>query len=251
MAKRNNLSVVESRRDRKKERGYEPNVKFDEEKKTMPLQAKTEAQEFYIESLNNNIITIATGHAGSGKSYCASYLAAQMLLRNEIEYIVITRPYAHLGTDYGATPGTDFEKLEPFCRPMLDTLKKVLGPARYQYCIDKKIIEISPLEKIQGRSFDDPCAIICDESQNATKPQLLSLVTRLGTEVEFLAICGDPRQSVRAGENALDWVTDFFDRNNIQSVGVVEFTEEDCVRSGIVKDILIAFEREGGFYSKM
>jgi phosphate starvation-inducible protein PhoH len=178
-------------------------------------------------------------------------MAAQLLNAGKIEKIFITRPYAHLGKDYGATPGTDAEKLEMFMRPMLDVLKKTLGEGKYQYCIDTKKIETAPLEKIQGRSFDESCAIICDESQCATKPQLLSLVTRLGDGVNFLAILGDPRQSIHKGENALDWITSFFERNNISNVGVVHFTEQDCVRSGIVKDILIAFEKEGGFYNQM
>lgn len=239
------------REERRKEAAPQLNPKFEEERRVAPLQPKTQAQKDYIHSLKANTISIATGHAGCGKSYCASYLAAVMLLRGEIVKIYITRPYAHLGADYGATPGTDWEKLEPFCRPMLDVLKRVLGEGKYQYYVDKKQIEIAPLEKIQGRSFDDPCVVIADESQCATKPQILSLVTRLGDGVKFLAILGDPRQSIHKGENALDWITAFFTRNKIEGVGVTHFTEEDCVRSGIVREILVAFEREGGFYNEL
>lgn len=219
--------------------------------KILPLTAKTDAQKRYLNSLKVNTISIASGHAGCGKSYVAAYTAAQLLMDKKIEKVIVTRPYQHLGKDYGATPGTDFQKLEPFCRPILDTLKKVLGETYYDYCIEKGVIEIAPLEKVQGRSFDEPCAIIADETQNATQAQVLSLVTRLGEGVEFLAICGDPRQSVKQGSNALDWITAFFERNKIKGVGITHFTEDDCVRSGIVKDILIAFEREGGFYSTL
>lgn len=221
------------------------------ESKLAPLTPKTEAQKQYISNLKNCKISIGSGHAGCGKSYASSYLAAQALERGEIDYIYITRPYAHLGNDYGATPGTDFEKLYPFCRPMLDTIKKVVGAQKYEYYIAKEIISISPLEKIQGRSFDDPCAILADELQNATKPQILSLVTRIGEGVKFLAMMGDPRQSIQHGENALEWITSFFERNKIENVGITHFTEKDCVRSGIVRDILVAFEREGGFYNKL
>ena len=100
-------------------------------------------------------------------------------------------------------------------------------------------------------SFDDPCIIICDETQNASRAQVMSLVTRIGEDVAFLSICGDPRQSIYRQENALDWISEFFKRNSIGGVGIVHFTEHDCVRSGIVKDILIAFEREGGFYNTL
>ena len=233
--------------------GGKPQIpeKFIAQRTVEPLVAKTTAQKNYIRSMAENTISIASGHAGCGKTFCAAYRAAEMLMRNEIDTIIITRPYAHLGKDYGATPGTDFEKLEPFCRPILDVIKKIVGGEKYKYYIENKVIEIAPLEKIQGRSFDDPCVIIADECQNASKPQLLSLVTRLGEDVKFLAICGDPRQSISSGENALDWIAGFFERNKIAKVGVTHFTEEDCVRSGIVKDILIAFEREGGFYNNI
>lgn len=227
--------------------------KFSEqrESKAQPLVPKTEAQKHYIKNLKSLKISIGSGHSGAGKSYAASYLAAQALERGEIDYIYITRPYAHLGNDYGATPGTDYEKLLPFCRPMLDTIKKVVGASKFEYYIEKEIISIAPLEKIQGRSFDEPCCILADELQNATKPQVLSLVTRLGEGVKFLAMMGDPRQSITKGENALEWITAFFERNQINDVGITYFTEKDCVRSGIVRDILIAFEREGGFYNKL
>lgn len=219
--------------------------------KSAPLVAKTNAQKNYIQSLKENIISIASGHAGSGKSFCPSYMSAQMLLSGEIEKIFVTRPYAHLGADYGATTGDDYAKMLPFCRPTLDTIRKVLGDGKYNYCIDNGDIEISPLEKIQGRSFDENCTIIADEMQCATKPQAISLVTRLGEGVKFLAICGDPRQSIKGGDNTLDWIVRFFERNTIKNVGITYFTEQDCVRSGIVKDILVAFEREGGFYSNL
>jgi len=221
------------------------------ESRVAPLTPKTNAQREYISSLNTNKITVGSGHSGCGKSYTASYLAALALERGEIDNIYITRPYAHLGNDYGATPGSDFEKLFAFCRPMLDTIKKVVGTQKYEYYIAKEIISIAPLEKIQGRSFDEPCVILADELQNATKPQVLSLVTRLGEGVKFLAMMGDPRQSINRGENALEWITSFFERNKIDGVGITHFTEKDCVRSGIVKSILVAFEKEGGFYNKL
>lgn len=251
MTKRSRKLVVERRWEQKLEKGRCQVEKFEQAKVAPPLQPKTEVQRYYIDALLEDKIIIATGHAGSGKSFCATYKAAQMLQVDEIEKIYITRPYAHLGNDYGATPGTDLEKLTPFCRPMLDVLKRVLGEGKYNYCLDKGIIEVAPLEKIQGRSFDEPCVVIADECQNATKPQLLSLVTRLGEGVRYLAILGDPRQSIQKGENALEWITAFFRRNNISDVSIIEFTEEDCVRSGIVREILVAFEREGGFYNQL
>lgn len=249
--KRNQRNIVEDRWAKKAEEGKVVQEKFREVRAVPPLHAKTDAQKQYLRYLKECKISIASGHAGCGKSFCAAYYAAQMLNAGEIDTIYITRPYQHLGKDYGATPGSDYEKLLPFCRPTLDTIRGVLGDGNFNYCIEKGKIEIAPLEKIQGRSFDEDCVIIADEIQCATKPQVLSLVTRLGEGVKFLAICGDPRQAITRDENALDWITAFFERNNIEGVGVTYFTEGDCVRSGIVRDILIAFEREGGFYNTL
>ena len=220
--------------------------------KIVPLEALTKTQKEYLKSLDQNIITVATGHSGSGKTYCATYKACQMLQSGEIDQIVLTRPYAHLGADYGAVPGNDFEKLEGFVRPMLDTCKKVLGAGKLQHYIETSVIEVAPLEKIQGRSFDHRCAIIADEVQNATRAQAVSLVTRIGKEVAFLAICGDPRQSIKKDKlNTLDWVDRFMTKYEVSSTGVVRFTEEDCVRSGIVREILVALEKEGGYYTDL
>lgn len=248
MSRKTRKRTVEQKPKRPQERGP---TEVDIASSVPPIKAATAAQAAYLDSLRKNTITIASGHAGSGKGFCAAHSAASLLAQKKVEKIVITRPYAHLGKDYGATPGTDFEKLEAFCRPILDVLKRHLGTGYYNYCISKGVIEIAPLEKIQGRSFDENCCIIADECQSATKAQLMSLVTRIGEGVEFLAILGDPRQSIKKEDNALDWLTRFFTRNTIPYVGIIHFTEEDCVRSGIVRDILVAFEKEGGFYNTL
>jgi len=249
--KRSKQAVVSERWEKKEVIGRVVDEKFTRFLRVPSLEAKTIAQKEYMRQLRECQIVVASGHAGTGKSFVASYNAAQLLSLGKIDKIYVTRPYNHLGKDAGATPGTDFEKMLPFCRPMLDTIKKVLGEGKYNYCIDNGVIEVAPLEKIQGRSFDEPCVIICDETQNATKQQVLSLITRIGEGVEFLALCGDPRQSTSLGENALDWVVAFFVRNNIKNVGITLFSEQDCVRSGIVREILIAFEKEGGFYKNI
>lgn len=200
--------------------------------------------------LRRNDKVFVTGN--SGKTFCATYRACQLLNSGLIDRIIITRPYAHLGKDAGAVPGGDFEKYAPMVRPMLDVCKKTLGEGKYNYCIEKEIIEIAPLEKIQGRSFDEPCAIIADEMQNATRAQSVSLMTRLGEEVAFLAICGDPRQSIKKEHlNTLDWTEKFLLKYKIGNVGVIRFTENDCVRSGMVREILVALENEGGYYTDL
>lgn len=252
MAKRNQKKVVEERWAKKLEEGRRVKEKFMEERHIEALQAKTQAQKAYLKSLKENIITVATGHSGTGKTYCATYRACQLLNSGLIDRILITRPYAHLGKDAGAVPGGDFDKYAPMVRPMLDVCKKTLGEGKYNYYIEKEIIEVAPLEKIQGRSFDEPCAIIADEMQNATRAQAVSLMTRLGDDVSFLAMCGDPRQSIKKEDlNTLDWSEKFLLKYKIGNVGVIRFTENDCVRSGMVREILIALEKEGGYYTNL
>lgn len=252
MPKRNKEQVIKQRWEKKMAKGKDIKEKFMEERSIPALQAKTLAQKAYLKSLNENIITVATGHSGVGKTYCATYKACQLLNKGEIDKILITRPYAHLGKDIGALPGDEFQKYFPMVRPMLDVCKRTLGNGKYQYYLEKGIIEVCPLETIQGRSLDESCAVIADELQNATRPQAVSLMTRLGEDVAFLAMCGDPRQSIyKNGLNTLDWSERFLVKYDVSNVGVIRFTEEDCVRSGIVLEILKGLEQEGGYYTDL
>lgn len=217
----------------------------EKEVKQINLLPKTLNQDIYIKALRAGTqLVIATGHAGVGKTYIGAYHAAEMFLKGYIEKIIVARPYISLGKDIGHLPGTEYEKLYPFVRTMLDTIKKVVGDGKFQYMVEHGQVEVQPIEKIQGRSFDERCVIVCDEGQNIYPDQMRSLVTRIGEGCQMV-LCGDPRQTCIKGRNGLDYIEGVITSNSIKGTAIIKFDEDDIVRSGMVKDFIIAFEKEG------
>lgn len=230
----------------------EPKQKFQEDRvsrgKSIHIQPKTLNQELFLKSMRENIITIGSGSAGVGKSFLACYYAASELLAGNIQKIVITRPYVAVsGRTTGFKPNTDLEKLRAFVLPMIGYLSEVLGAGMVEEQLqlaDK--IELAPLESIRGRSFDN-AIIISDESSNMTIGEVQALSTRLGENTRWVCI-GDCAQT-DTKHNGLKWFEELVRKHYIQDIGIVRFTHDDIVRSGMVKQLVIAFEREGGYVS--
>ena len=137
--------------------------------KSIHIQPKTHNQDLFLQSMRDNIITIGSGSSGTGKTYLACYYAASELLSGNIDKIVITRPYVAVsGRTTGFKPNTDIEKLRGFVLPMLGYLSEVLGADYVETQIQNYgTVELSPLESIRGRSFDN-AIVISDESSNMT-----------------------------------------------------------------------------------
>lgn len=216
--------------------------------KSLHIQPKTVNQDLFLTSMRSNIITVGSGSAGTGKSYLSCYYAASELLAGNIEKIVITRPYvAVAGRTTGFKPNTDIEKLRGFVLPMLGYLSDVLGREFVENQIqsfDK--VELAPLESIRGRSFDN-AIIISDESSNMTIGEVQALATRLGENTRWVCI-GDNAQT-DTKDNGMKWFEYLVDKHNIPDVGIVKFNHDDIVRSGMVRELVIAFEKEGGYSS--
>lgn len=216
--------------------------------KAIHIQPKNFNQDLLLRSLRENTITIGSGSAGTGKSLVSCYSAANMLLSGEVRKIVITRPYVAVsGRTTGFKPNTDLEKLRGFVLPMIGYLSDVLGKnmVEQQLLLSDKI-ELAPLESIRGRSFSDSF-IIVDEAQNTTIGEIQAITTRLG-EGSRMAILGDNSQSdMQVRDNGLSWFENLVVKHRISDIGVVHFTKDDIVRSGMVKELIIAFEKEGGY----
>ena len=184
----------------------------------------------------------------TGKSYLACRYAASELLAGNIEKIVITRPYVAVsGRTTGFKPNSDLEKLRPFVLPLIGYLSDVLGKGMVEEQLllaDK--IELAPLESIRGRSFDN-CIVIVDESSNTTIGEMQALTTRLGENCRLICIGDNAQTDTR--ENGLKWFESVVAKHYIPDVGVVRFNHDDIVRSEMVKQLVIAFEREGGYVS--
>ena len=217
-------------------------VKIYDNRPKFHVTAKNESQKRYLQALRNNSLVVAMGSAGTGKTFIASWWAAKQYLDGHVNKIFITRANVVMGRDGGATPGDDLLKLTPLVMPMLEVLKKTLGEGRFQYMLDRKVVEVAPVEKIRGRSFED-CIIICDESQNIQPQHIESVVTRLGENAQMI-LCGDSHQHDLKGMTGIEYIVNIIRKYRIEDAGVVEFRPEDCVRSGLTRAFLLAFEQE-------
>lgn len=212
------------------------------------IQPMNRNQELFLKSMRENIITIGSGSSGTGKSYLSCRYAATELLAGNIQKIVITRPYVAVsGRTTGFKPNSDLEKLRAFVLPLIGYLSEVLGAGFVEQHLQQgDKIELAPLESIRGRNFDN-CILISDESSNMTVGEFQALSTRLGKNTRWFCIGDNAQTDTR--ENGLKWFENLVQKHYISNVGVVKFTHDDIVRSGMVKELVIAFEKEGGYKS--
>lgn len=204
-----------------------------------PIVGKTEGQRELIRAIKRSTVVFITGCAGTGKTFLSTALAADALAQNEIYKIVCTRPIVSCGNDLGILPGTADEKLAPYMQPIVDVFNRRIGKKAVDCLVKNKQIQHIPLQLMRGASIDN-AVILADEMENATPEQLEMLLTRIG-ENTTLIINGDIKQKdiKNSGlQNAIRKV------GHIDGIEHVEMTVDDIVRSGIVKDIVIALHMD-------
>lgn len=207
-----------------------------EEKFTQP---KPGIQKDYHNLLNQKTkkIVVATGPAGTGKTLFATEMGVKYFLMGTYEKLIFTRPSVSVDEDLGYLPGTLEEKMAPWVRPIYDILYNFITPKEVSQMIEDKIIEISPLGYMRGRTFKN-CWIVADEMQNSTINQMKMLMTRLG-ENSRLVITGDLEQHDRHNEeNGLDDFLNKFKGKRSASITSVEFENTDIQRENVVKEVL-------------
>ena len=203
-----------------------------------PIVAKTEGQKRYLSALKSFPITIATGPAGTGKSYLATSFAAQQLGDNVIEKLIIARPAVEAGEKMGFLPGEIADKFGPYLVPYLETLHKRLGKSFTEYLIKTGRVEAVPFAYMRGRSWSNSL-ILLDEAQNTTADQMKLFLTRIGENSQII-INGDVKQADIKGLTGLD---DAVRRiSYIPSVKHVHMTVDDIVRSPLCKELVMAYE---------
>ena len=203
-----------------------------------PLEAFTPVQGRYIEAISTNQLTFGIGPAGTGKSFVATCLAADALMDQRVERIIITRPVVEAGEELGFLPGELSEKVQPYFAPVRAILERRLGRGACEMFMKNGRIEFMPLAYMRGHTLDNSF-IILDEAQNTTPSQMKLFLTRLGENTRVV-VDGDPRQKDLAGPSGL---IDALKRlRGIPSIDVVEFTRKDVVRSGLVQHIVEAYE---------
>ena len=210
-------------------------------KSLRPIAPRNENQGRYLSAIENNIITVSSGPAGSGKTYLAVYEALKNHWSKDIKRIIITRPAVEAGEKLGFLPAGLEEKVDPYMRPIFDALYDIAGIALTQEKIQRGYIEIAPLAFMRGRTFNN-CFIILDEAQNATYEQLKMAVTRLGEHCKMV-INGDPNQTdlPKHTQNGLTRLMGVV--AGVEGIATVKFDKNDIVRSKVVTDLVAAFER--------
>jgi len=161
--------------------------------KAFHIQPKNETQNYLLECIQNNIMTVVIGPAGTGKTYCTGMKAAQLFLKGEFEKIVLTRSNISTGKSLGHFPGTIEEKMEPWVKPIMNVLVDALGSGRAECMQRQKQIEVQPIETIRGTSFNNSIVIV-DEAQNLTIDEIKAITTRIGDGTKLILL-GDPAQS--------------------------------------------------------
>lgn len=205
------------------------------------VKARTPNQIKLVEEVDKNDVVFAIGPAGTGKTYTAVALAVRALKNKNIKRIFLARPAVEAGESLGFLPGDLKEKIDPYLRPLYDSLQDMLPADKFVKYIENRTIEIAPMAFMRGRTLDN-CFVILDEAQNATNTQLKMFLTRMGPNAKVI-ITGDLTQidlppKIESGlKNAVKIL------QNIKGISVVYLDVQDVVRHPLVKKIITAYSK--------
>ena len=213
---------------------------FSETRKT--ILPKTYNQALYVKAIHDNPITFGIGPAGTGKTYLAVVTALSYFLKGKVDKIVLTRPAVEAGESLGFLPGDLVAKINPYLRPLYDSLFDLLPIEKISKLIEDGRIEIAPLAYMRGRTLNR-AMIILDEAQNTTKSQMKMFLTRLGENSKII-VTGDITQIdiSKSSESGLLHAKKIL--KNISGISFNIFTKEDISRHPIVQKIVAAYEKK-------
>ncbi len=208
------------------------------------VRGRGKHQKAYLRQIQQNDLTLGVGPAGTGKTYLAVACAVNALNNDEVERLLLVRPAVEAGERLGFLPGDLAQKIDPYLRPMYDALYDMLGAEKVAKLIERNVIEIAPLAYMRGRTLND-AFIILDEAQNTTIDQMKMFLTRIGFGSRAV-VTGDvtqvdlPREKISGLRHAMVLL------ENMEGVGITQFTVNDVVRHPLVKRIVDAYEKAEG-----
>ncbi len=200
---------------------------------------RSERQKKYVKALRESDIIISAGPAGTGKTFLAVAVGLTMLLDKKIERIILSRPAVEAGERLGFLPGDMREKVDPYLRPLYDSLYDLLDFEKIQKRIEIGDIEIAPIAFMRGRTMKNSFAIL-DEAQNATDTQIKMFLTRIG-ENSKIVINGDPSQIDLPSKNLSGLNRSKKLLGHLKEISVVDFDHADVVRHPLVSKIVKAY----------
>ncbi len=205
------------------------------------IRAKTFGQRKYIKSVLTHDLTFCIGPAGTGKTYLAVVLAAQALLANQYERLVLTRPAVEAGEKLGFLPGDLQQKVNPYLRPLYDALYELIDPEKIPNLMERGVIEVAPLAYMRGRTLNNAFVIV-DEAQNTTPAQMKMVLTRLGFQSRMV-VTGDVTQTDLAPNQPSGLAVAQKILHSIEGIAFCELTTKDVVRNRLVQRIVAAYEQ--------
>ena len=202
---------------------------------------KTTSQRDYVQAIKAYDIVFAVGPAGTGKTYLAMAMAVEALRKGYVRRIILTRPAIEAGESLGYLPGTLYEKILPYLRPLYDALYDMMEAEQIEKYIEMGTIEVAPLAYMRGRTLND-AFIVLDEAQNCTIEQLKMFLTRLGFDSKTV-ITGDLTQSDLPGGKPAGLFLALDILKSIEGIKFVSFNGKDVVRHELVQRIIAAYEK--------
>jgi phosphate starvation-inducible protein PhoH and related proteins len=208
------------------------------------IQPKTPGQAEYLGQIAENDIVVGIGPAGTGKTYLAVAAAVDALARKRVRRIVLARPAVEAGESLGFLPGDMQAKVDPYLRPLYDSLEDMMPVERMQKALETRTIEIAPLAYMRGRTLAD-AFVILDEAQNATAAQMKMFLTRLGVNSKTV-ITGDKTQIdlPKREESGLMQIERIL--TGIDGIAFHYLNDTDVVRHRLVREIIKAYAEDGG-----
>lgn len=205
------------------------------------IRPKTLNQKRYVDAIDKHTIVFSIGPAGTGKTYLAMAKAVQALQSKQVSRIILTRPAVEAGERLGFLPGTLFDKIDPYLRPLYDALHDMLDPDSIPRLMAAGTIEVAPLAYMRGRTLND-AFIILDEAQNTSAEQMKMFLTRLGFDSKIV-VTGDVTQVdlPNGTKSGLRQVREILDQ--VEDVHFSVLTSQDVVRHKLVGRIVDAYEK--------
>jgi phosphate starvation-inducible PhoH-like protein len=203
------------------------------------IRPKTAGQRAFIEAIGRNTLTFGIGPAGTGKTFLAVVMAVRALRTRQVSRVILSRPAVEAGEKLGFLPGDLKDKVDPYLRPLYDSLNELLEDTVVERYLEREIIEVAPLAYMRGRTLND-AFVILDEAQNATREQLKMFLTRLGAGSKMI-VNGDVTQidlPFGAKSGLLEAPRRFA---GIDDIAIVQLNETDVVRHPLVSRIIRAY----------
>jgi phosphate starvation-inducible PhoH-like protein len=206
------------------------------------VRPRTDGQARYVRALREHDLTLCVGPAGTGKTYLAVGMSVSWLRQGAVKKIVLVRPAVEAGERLGYLPGDMVAKVNPYLRPLYDALNDMIEPEQVKRYMENDIIEICPLAYMRGRTLNS-AAIILDEGQNTTVPQMKMFLTRMGTGSKII-VTGDVTQVDLPRQTRSGLIDALHRLKNVERIALVYLDEHDIVRNALVQQILRAYDED-------